>query len=72
MYHCLVFAVSWMAFPPLILLVLAAGFGVYCLVDLARVPSAKGLPKWAWAVVIVLSEPLGGVLYLLLGRTARP
>jgi len=64
-----VLAVSWKAFPPFVLLVLAAGFGLYCLVDLARAPSAKRLPKWAWMLVILLSEPLGGILYLLLGRT---
>ncbi len=58
-----------MAFPPLLLFVVAAGFGVYCLVDLARAPSVKRLPKWAWTLVLLLSEPLGGILYLLLGRT---
>ena len=26
------------------------------------------LPKWAWALVIVLSIPIGGVAYLLVGR----
>jgi hypothetical protein len=66
-----VFAVSWAAFPPLILLVLAVGFGVYCLVDLVRAPSVKRLPKWAWALLILVSEPLGGILYLLLGRDDR-
>lgn len=37
-------------FPPLIVLVLAAGSGVYCLVDLVRAPAVKRRPKWAWAL----------------------
>jgi hypothetical protein len=66
-----VFAVSWAAFPPLIILVLSAGFGVYCLVDLARAPSVQRWPKWAWALVILVTEPIGGILYLLIGRGNR-
>jgi len=64
----LVFAISWVAFPPLVALVLAVGFTIYCLDDLARVPSVRYLPKWAWAVICIISEPLGGIVYLLVGR----
>ncbi|HSK26970.1 MAG TPA: PLDc N-terminal domain-containing protein [Jiangellales bacterium] len=50
------------------LLVLLVGFAVFCLVDIVRAPSTRALPKWAWALITVVSIPLGGILYLLLGR----
>jgi hypothetical protein len=46
--------------------VLAVAFVAFCLRVLAREP-ARG-PKWAWALAIVLSVPLGGIVFLLLGR----
>lgn len=49
-------------------IVLGVAFIAYCLVDLARAETVRHLPKWAWAVVIVVSIPLGGVAYLLVGR----
>ena len=57
--------VPWAAILPVVLLALA--FVVYCLVDLAR-SDVRYLPKWLWAVVCVLSVPLGGIVYLLVGR----
>lgn len=53
---------------PMALLSLA--FVAYCLVDLRRSP-VKHLPKWAWAAACVLSVPLGGIAYLLVGRDHR-
>jgi len=50
---------------PLILLQLA--LMAFALVDLARRERTRG-PKWAWAIVIVLGELLGPIVYLLLGR----
>jgi Phospholipase_D-nuclease N-terminal len=44
-------------------LALAAAFVIFCLVDLARSPQ-KVLPKWAWAIIICGSVPLGGLAYL--------
>jgi hypothetical protein len=41
---------------------------VICLVDLARREKVKGLPKWAWAIIIVLGELIGPVVYLVVGR----
>lgn len=57
--------VPWAALTPLFVLALA--FVVYCLVDLAR-NDVRHLPKWAWALICVLSVPLGGIIYLLVGR----
>jgi len=51
------------------LVVVAVGFVVFCLVDLARAGEVRFLPKWAWAVICVVSVPLGGIAYLALGRS---
>jgi Phospholipase_D-nuclease N-terminal len=50
---------------PLVLLQL--GLMIFCLVDLARREKTRG-PKWLWAIIIVLGELLGPVVYLLVGR----
>ena len=57
--------VPWAAVAPL--LVLAAAFVVYCLVDISR-NEVRYLPKWAWAVICVISIPIGAIVYLLVGR----
>jgi hypothetical protein len=51
------------------LVVVAVGFVVFCLFDLARAGEVRYLPKWAWAVICVMSVPLGGIIYLALGRS---
>ncbi len=53
------------ALLPLILL--AVAFVAYCLYDLSR-SNVRHLPKWAWAIVCIVSVPLGGIIYLTLGR----
>ena len=57
--------INWAAFGPII--VVAVAFVGYCLFDLWR-NEPRLLPRWAWALICVLSVPLGGVVYLLLGR----
>jgi len=54
----------WAALAPLIVLVLA--FDVFCLYDL-RKADVRYMPKWAWAIVIVILN-FGGVVYLAVGR----
>jgi hypothetical protein len=54
------------ALLPLVLI--AIGFEVFCLVDVARADAVRHLPRWAWVVVCLISIPLGGILYLLFGR----
>lgn len=51
------------------LIVLAVTFVAYCLVDIVRSDSVRCLPKWAWGLLCVITIPLGGIAYLLLGRT---
>ncbi|GGO34672.1 PLDc N-terminal domain-containing protein [Streptomyces lasiicapitis] len=57
------------ALLPVVILVVS--FVGYCLVDLARADAARHLPKWLWAVICVASVPLGGILYLSIGRAHR-
>jgi hypothetical protein len=52
------------------LVVAAVAWVAYCLVDLSRSEVAH-LPAWAWALIIVASVPLGGIIYLLVGRVPR-
>ena len=64
--------VAGSAMPPLAALipivVIALAFDLYCLVDLSR-SRVRYLPKWAWALVIlVVSSPLGGIAYLAAGK----
>ena len=53
---------------PLVILVLGMAFDVLCLVDLARAYAVRSLDKTAWAVLICVSTPIGGMAYLLFGR----
>jgi hypothetical protein len=48
--------------------VLVAGFDGFCLYDLARVREVRVLPKWVWAIICLISFPLGGIIYLTLGH----
>jgi len=51
--------------------VLAIGFAVFCLIDLARAEKVRYLPKWAWAILCMgvgLTIPWGGILYLVVGK----
>jgi len=65
-----------MSLPPgsavaICVLAVAVVFAAWCLVDLARAGQVRHLPKWAWAVVICVSVPWGGLAYLIFGK-ARP
>ncbi|MEV8253078.1 PLD nuclease N-terminal domain-containing protein [Rhodoglobus sp. NPDC076762] len=51
--------------------VLAALLIGWSLVDIARRPTVNHLPKWAWALIVLLVTPLGPILYLVMGREKR-
>ncbi len=55
-------------FGPILVLLVAVGFEVFCLVDLARAEEVRYLPKWGWLIVSLVSIPLGGIIYLVVGR----
>lgn len=52
-------------------LAVAVAFAAWCLVDVARAGQVRYLPRWVWAVVICVSVPWGGLVYLIFGK-ARP
>src|SRR5690348_1886581 len=58
------------ALLPLIVLIL--GLAAYSLVRLLRAEPPAYLPKWAWALLIVLVIPWGAIAYLLLARPSGP
>lgn len=60
-------SVETAALLPVLLVGLA--FVAFCLRDLAKAEDVRHLPKWAWALIICLSIPLGGVAYLVFGRS---
>jgi hypothetical protein len=60
--------ISWAAVAPL--LILAVAFVAYCWVDIYR-NDVKHLPKWAWAIIALISIPIGGIVYLVIGREDR-
>ena len=57
-------------FLPLIipLVVIQLGLMVFCLLDLKNRELVKHLPKWGWALIIILGELVGPIVYLLIGR----
>ena len=57
--------INWAAWVPVIVLLIA--FVVFCIVDITR-HDVKYLPKWLWIVICLVSIPLGGIIYLLIGR----
>jgi hypothetical protein len=54
----------------LIGLVLAIGFDALCLLDIAQAPAVRTLPREAWALLCIITTPLGGLLYLMYGRVS--
>jgi hypothetical protein len=52
---------------------LVAAWDGFCLYNLARADPAKVryLPRWAWAIVCLISCPWGGLLYVIVGRNAH-
>jgi hypothetical protein len=53
------------------LVALVVWWEIFCLTDLARADRVRFLPRWARAVACLIQIPLGGVLYLLIGRVRR-
>ena len=50
------------------LLIIEIGLLVIALVDLIRRENVKHLPKWAWAVIIIVLNFIGPIAYLIVGR----
>ncbi|MBM7706227.1 PLD nuclease N-terminal domain-containing protein [Chryseomicrobium aureum] len=43
---------------------------VVALIDLVRIEATNG-PKWVWAIVIVLGNLIGPIIYFAVGRNAQ-
>ncbi len=41
---------------------------IVALIDLSKREKVRWLPKWAWAIIIIIGELLGPILYFILGR----
>ncbi|MGA9397361.1 MAG: PLD nuclease N-terminal domain-containing protein [Anaerolineaceae bacterium] len=50
---------------PIVLLQL--GLQIWALIDLVKREAVNG-PKWVWALIIILGEFLGAIIYLIVGR----
>jgi hypothetical protein len=50
---------------------LAAAFDVCCIANVARADRVRYLPKWVWALICLVQTPLGGIIYLSVGRIGR-
>lgn len=54
------------ALVPVVLV--AVAFEVFCLVDVFHSEEVRYLPRWVWALLCLISIPLGGIVYLVVGR----
>jgi len=57
-------------FLPLIipLVILQLILMVVALLDLSKREKVRWLPKWLWAIIIILGELIGPIVYLVAGR----
>jgi hypothetical protein len=56
----------------LLALALLVGWEILCLRQVVLAERVRFLPRWAWAVACLIFIPLGGILYLLVGRVWTP
>jgi hypothetical protein len=52
----------------LVLVAVMVCFDWYCLADIAQARYVRNLTKQAWALLVVITFPIGGMLYLTYGR----
>jgi hypothetical protein len=52
----------------LIIVIPVLAFTVYCVADVARATAVRSLSRGVWAVICLVSMPLGGILYLAAGK----
>ncbi|MBW6463505.1 MAG: PLD nuclease N-terminal domain-containing protein [Firmicutes bacterium] len=54
-----------MLWPLLVFQLLLAAWAI---IDLIRRKTVKALPKWAWALIVLLVNIFGPIIYLVFGR----
>lgn len=57
--------IDWRLIAPLFVVQLI--LVIIALIDLVRIHATKG-PKWAWALVILLGNTIGPIIYFIFGR----
>lgn len=57
--------IDWRLIAPLFVVQLI--LVVIALIDLVRIHATKG-PKWVWALVILLGNTIGPIIYFIFGR----
>ena len=58
-------SIPWMLILPLVIIQLI--IMVVAIIDLIRVKNTNG-PKWMWALIIVLTNIIGSIVYFIVGR----
>lgn len=53
-------------------LALLIGWEILCLSQVFLADRVRLLPRWLWAVACLIFIPVGGMLYLLIGRVWTP
>ncbi len=54
--------------PIIALLAVLTWFAGYCVVDLARASEVRTLTREMWLLIILITIPIGGMLYLRYGK----
>jgi hypothetical protein len=52
----------------IVVLTVVVWFDLRCLADLSQSPTPRLLTRQAWALLILITFPLGGILYLVYGK----
>ena len=58
----------WVIASSLILALVVIWFTARCLADLAHADEVHYFTQWQWAIICVISMPLGGICYLRYGK----
>ena len=53
-------------------LALLIGWEIVCLGQVVLAERVRFLPRWAWGIACLIFIPLGGIVYLLIGRVWTP
>ena len=54
-------------------ILIVLGVTIYALIDCARTPQeeVRNLPKWAWLLLIIFFETVGGIAWRVAGRPKK-
>ncbi|WP_047984627.1 PLD nuclease N-terminal domain-containing protein [Ornithinibacillus californiensis] len=60
--------INWAVIAPLLIIQLI--LVIVAIIDLVKVKETNG-PKWMWALIILLANIIGPILYFIFGRRQR-